>query len=136
MYTPYGERHCPLCLSLHIPGDEIHTLLHCPLFSPLTQPAIDSLMLNLRQFAVYGHMLFSSLWAHVECCLRKFPSSIGCVEAVLVMVIVFRLPFSEMMMAPKFQFKLGPMIRFEQSAESRMCEMPQISNTRRSYFQF
>ena len=33
-----------------MPGDESHILLHCPHFSPLIQPAIDSLMLNLRQF--------------------------------------------------------------------------------------
>jgi len=42
-----------LCLPLQIPGDETHTLLHCPHFSPLIQPAIDSLMLNLRQFDLW-----------------------------------------------------------------------------------
>jgi len=46
-YTPYAERYCLLCLPLQIPGDETHTLLHCPHFSPLIQPTIDSLMLNL-----------------------------------------------------------------------------------------
>jgi len=54
MYTPYAERYCPLCLPLHIPGDETHTLLYCPHFSSLTQPAIDSLMLNLRQFDLWA----------------------------------------------------------------------------------
>jgi len=49
-YTPYAERYCLSCLPLQIPGDETHTLLHCPNFSPLNQPAIHSLMLNLRQF--------------------------------------------------------------------------------------
>jgi len=27
MYTPYGERYCPLCLPLHLPGDETHTVV-------------------------------------------------------------------------------------------------------------
>jgi len=49
-YTTYAERYCLSCLPLQIPGDETHTFLHCPHFSPLTQPAIHSLMLNLRQF--------------------------------------------------------------------------------------
>ena len=35
-------------------GDETHTLLHCPHFSPRTQPAIDTLMLNLRQFDLWA----------------------------------------------------------------------------------
>ena len=52
-YTPYAERYCLLCLPLRIPGDETPTLLHCPHFSPLIQPAIDSLMLNLRQFDLW-----------------------------------------------------------------------------------
>jgi len=50
MYIPYADRYCLSCLPLQISGDETHTLLHCPHFSPLTQPAIHSLMLNLRQF--------------------------------------------------------------------------------------
>jgi len=54
MYTPYAQRYCPLCLPLHIPGDETHALLHCPYFSPLTQPAIDNLMLNLRRFDLWS----------------------------------------------------------------------------------
>jgi len=29
-YTPYAERYCLSCLPLQIPGDETHTLLHCP----------------------------------------------------------------------------------------------------------
>jgi len=37
-YTPYAERYCLLCMPLQIPGDETHTLLHCPHFSPLIQP--------------------------------------------------------------------------------------------------
>jgi len=54
MYTSYAERYCPLCLPLQIPGDEIHTLLHCPDFSPITQPATDNLVLNLRQFDLWS----------------------------------------------------------------------------------
>jgi len=53
-YTPYAEQYCPLCLPLQTPGDETHTLLHCPHFSPLTQPAIDSLMLHPRQFNLWA----------------------------------------------------------------------------------
>jgi len=53
-YTPYAERYCLLCLPLQIPGDETHTLLHFPHFSPLIQPAIDSLLLNLRQFDLWA----------------------------------------------------------------------------------
>ena len=41
------------CLD-RIPGDETHNLLHCPYFSPPTQPAIDNLMLNLRQFDLWS----------------------------------------------------------------------------------
>ena len=37
-----------------MPGDETHTLLHCPHFSPLIQPAIHSLILNLRQFDLWA----------------------------------------------------------------------------------
>jgi len=47
IYNPYAERHCLSCLRLQMPGDETHTLLHCPHFSPLIQPAIHRLMLNL-----------------------------------------------------------------------------------------
>jgi hypothetical protein len=54
MYNPYAERYCLLCLPLQIPGDETHTLLHCPHFSLLIQPTIDSLMLNLRQFNLWA----------------------------------------------------------------------------------
>jgi len=54
MYTPYVERYCPLRVPLKIPGDETHTLLHCPYFSPLTQPTIDRLILNLRQFDLWS----------------------------------------------------------------------------------
>ena len=54
MYIPYAERYCPLCLPLQIPGDETHILLHCPYFSPLTQPAIDNLILTLRQFDLWS----------------------------------------------------------------------------------
>ena len=43
-----------MCLPLQIPGNETHTLLHCPHFSPLTQPTIDTLMLNLRQFDLWA----------------------------------------------------------------------------------
>ena len=53
-YAPFDERYCLLCLPLQIPGDETHTLLHCPHFSPLIQPAIDSLMSNLRQFDLWA----------------------------------------------------------------------------------
>ena len=54
MYTTYAERYCLLCLLLHIPGDETHTLLHSSHFSPLIQPAIHSLMLNLGQFDLWA----------------------------------------------------------------------------------
>jgi len=50
--TPYAERYCLSCLPLQIPGDETFTLLHCPHFSPLTQPAIHNLMLNLRSLGM------------------------------------------------------------------------------------
>ena len=48
-YTPYAERYCSSCLpgALKILGNEAHILLHCPHSSPLAQPAIHSLMLNL-----------------------------------------------------------------------------------------
>jgi len=59
MYTPYAERYCLLCLPLQIPGDETHTFLHCPHFSPLIQPAIDSLMLNLRQFNLWAWAIYT-----------------------------------------------------------------------------
>jgi len=49
-YTPYAERYCSSCPPLKILGNEAHTLLHCPHSSPLAQPAIHSLMLNLRRF--------------------------------------------------------------------------------------
>jgi len=42
------------CLPLQIPGDETHTLLHCPHFSPLIQHATHSLMHNLRQFDLWA----------------------------------------------------------------------------------
>jgi len=55
MYTPYAEQYCLSCLPLQIPGDQTHhMLLHCPHFSPLIQPAIHSLMLNLRQFDLWA----------------------------------------------------------------------------------
>jgi len=53
-YTPYAERYCLSCLPLQIPGDETYTLLHCPHFSPPIQPAIRSIMLNLRQFDLWA----------------------------------------------------------------------------------
>jgi len=55
-YIPYAERYCPglSCLPLQIPGDETHTLFHCPQFSPLIQPAFHNLMLNLRQFDLWA----------------------------------------------------------------------------------
>ena len=53
-YTPYAERYCLLCLPLQNPGDETHSLLYCSHFSPLIQPAIHSLMLNLRQFDLWA----------------------------------------------------------------------------------
>jgi len=53
-YTPHAEQYCFWCLPLQIPGDDTHTLLHCPHFSPLIQPAIDSLMLNLRKFDLWA----------------------------------------------------------------------------------
>jgi len=55
-YTPYAERYCPSCLPLQIPsnGNETRTLFHCPYFSPLAQPAIQSLMLNLRPFDLWA----------------------------------------------------------------------------------
>ena len=53
-YTPYAERYCPSFLPLQIPGNETHTLPHCPYFSPLTQPAIQSLMLNLWRFNLWA----------------------------------------------------------------------------------
>ena len=53
-YTPYAKRYCLLCLPLQIPGDETHTLLHCPHFSIPIQPAINSLMLNLQQFDLWA----------------------------------------------------------------------------------
>jgi len=53
-YTPYVKRYCPLCLPLQTPGDETHTLLHCPHSSPLTQPAINNLILHLRQFDLWA----------------------------------------------------------------------------------
>jgi len=37
-YTPYAKRYCFSCLPLKIPGNEAHTLLHCPHSSPLAQP--------------------------------------------------------------------------------------------------
>jgi len=43
-----------MCLPLQILGNEAHTLLHCPHSSPLVQPAIHSLMLNLRQFDLWA----------------------------------------------------------------------------------
>jgi len=49
-YIPYAERYCLSCLPLQIHGDETHTLLHCPHFSPL----IHNLMLNLRQFDLWA----------------------------------------------------------------------------------
>jgi len=52
-YTPYTDRYCPLCLSLQTPGDETHTLLHCPHSSPLTQTAIHNFILQLRQFDLW-----------------------------------------------------------------------------------
>ena len=42
-----------------MPGDETHTLLHCPHFSPLIQPAIRSLMLNLRQFDLWARAAYT-----------------------------------------------------------------------------
>jgi len=53
-YTPYAERYCSSCLPLKILGNEAHTLLHCPHSSPLAQPAIHSLMLNLRRFDLWA----------------------------------------------------------------------------------
>ena len=44
----------PCVFPLQIPGDETHTLLHCPHFSLLIQPAIDSLVLNLRRFDLWA----------------------------------------------------------------------------------
>jgi len=53
-YNLYAERYCLSCLPLQILGNETHTLLHCPHFSPLAQPAIHSLMLNLQQFDLWA----------------------------------------------------------------------------------
>jgi len=52
--TPYAERYCSSCLPLKILENEAHTLLHCPHSSPLAQPAIHSLMLNLRRFDLWA----------------------------------------------------------------------------------
>ena len=41
-------------LPLEILGNETHNLLHCPYFSPLAQPAIQSHMLNLRLRKAFG----------------------------------------------------------------------------------
>jgi len=60
-YTLYAERYCLSCLPLQIPRDETHTLLHCPYFSPLTQPAIHSLMLNFRRFDLWNGQLTQTL---------------------------------------------------------------------------
>ena len=48
------EQYCSSCLCLKILGNEAHTLLHCPHSSPLAQPAIHSLMLNLRRFDLWA----------------------------------------------------------------------------------
>jgi len=53
-YTPYAERYCSSCLPLQILGNEAHTLLHCPHSSPPAQPAIHSLMHNLRRFDLWA----------------------------------------------------------------------------------
>jgi len=52
--TPYAERYCSSCLPLQILGNETHALLHCPQSYPLAQPAIHSLMLNLRRFDLWA----------------------------------------------------------------------------------
>jgi len=48
--TPFTSGIFSSCLPLQIPGNETHTLLHCPYFSPLAQTAIQCLILNLRRF--------------------------------------------------------------------------------------
>jgi len=47
-YTPHAKWYCPSCLPLQTPagGNETHTLVHRPYFSPLAQPAIQGLMLQ------------------------------------------------------------------------------------------
>jgi len=49
-YTPYDQRYCPSCLPIQIVGNELHTLLHCPHSSPLSDPAILSLTRTLRGY--------------------------------------------------------------------------------------
>jgi len=53
-YTPYAERYCSSCFPLKILGNVAHTLLHCPHSSPLAQPGIHSLMLNLWRFDLWA----------------------------------------------------------------------------------
>jgi len=53
-YTPYDQRYCPSCLPIQIVRNELHTLLHCPHSSPLSNPAILSLTRALRRYDLYS----------------------------------------------------------------------------------
>ena len=43
-YAPYDQLYCLSCLPIQIVGNELYTLLHCPHSSPLSHPAILSLI--------------------------------------------------------------------------------------------
>jgi len=87
-YTPYVERYCSSCLPLQILGNEAHTLLHCPHSSPLAQPAIHSLMLNLRRFDLWAWATYTDT-PKVAMLLRSIPPKLDRQHEMVWVLITF-----------------------------------------------
>jgi len=64
----YDEQYCSSCLPMQIIGNETHTLLHCPHFSPLVQPAIQSFGFNHLQFDRWAWAIYTDIQKVTELC--------------------------------------------------------------------